>query len=556
MHANLLLQEGAGLADKEKVALTVVDPLRIPSPATVRRHASVSLIVLSLLVVWTFLPGHGPYSHRYFLPLVGAGFLLAGTSRLLPWDRILQRPRGPWVLFGWSAFDILGASGIMMLSGHAQSQFIWIYVLSLIFSATFYSSTGQAVLLALTFIAYLIVAGTGTGFSLATTALHLAGLALIAMMAGYLSAELRARVGDLNIAEQLHRSRAHLLGLVARTARQLESLERREVVEVAAAAVARFGFTRSGFCVLDADGWRLAWCASSVEGGGTPVCVPLSFGAPLCPADILDRLRTGETLVADADDGRLLVAVAVRQPARLLGALVGERSAVEPLREDERECLELLATQAAAALETVERFEAGQDLQERLSHQAHHDPLTGLANRLQLHDTVQALLRGTPGSAAALLFVDLDGFKVVNDTMGHEAGDELLVMVAARFAGCVRPGDTVARYGGDEFVVLAEGIGNAIAAETVAERLLGSLAEPIELEGGPVVVGASIGVHFVSADDAGGLTDEQAEESTERCFRAADQAMYRAKEAGKGRWALSESAALAMQGQLLQLQST
>jgi diguanylate cyclase (GGDEF)-like protein/PAS domain S-box-containing protein len=165
-------------------------------------------------------------------------------------------------------------------------------------------------------------------------------------------------------------------------------------------------------------------------------------------------------------------------------------------------------------------------IEERLSHQALHDALTGLSNRTLLLDRVrQAVARSArTGRAIAVLFIDLDRFKLVNDSLGHESGDELLVAVAERLLAVVRPDDTVARLGGDEFVVLCEDLGEE-GIVAVAERLRASLAEPYALRGGEVSVRASIGI----------ATPADGGSAAETLVRDADAAMYRAKERGRDR---------------------
>jgi diguanylate cyclase (GGDEF)-like protein/PAS domain S-box-containing protein len=159
----------------------------------------------------------------------------------------------------------------------------------------------------------------------------------------------------------------------------------------------------------------------------------------------------------------------------------------------------------------------------RLAHQANHDPLTGLPNRTLLAGHVAE--RFTPGgSGLACLFLDLDNFKVVNDSLGHAAGDELLVEIAGRLRSTVRPGDLVARFGGDEFVVVCEGVEEADAV-TLAERIGAALAEPVRLGGVDVRPHASVGVTV--------QTDEHT--AAEELIRDCDIAMYQAKAGGKGR---------------------
>ena len=165
-------------------------------------------------------------------------------------------------------------------------------------------------------------------------------------------------------------------------------------------------------------------------------------------------------------------------------------------------------------------------LEARLAHQAFHDPLTDLPNRALFMDRLaQALARAARrGDGVAVLFLDLDRFKVVNDSLGHAAGDRLLVAVAGRLAAGLRPGDTASRLGGDEFTILLEGLDGPEDAAVIAERLGAALAAPVPLEGHAVHVTASVGIAF----SAGGDADADA------LLRRADAAMYRAKRRGRG----------------------
>src|SRR4051794_9312366 len=140
--------------------------------------------------------------------------------------------------------------------------------------------------------------------------------------------------------------------------------------------------------------------------------------------------------------------------------------------------------------------------QERIRHLAHHDELTGLPNRALLHDRLRQALAeaGRHGGRTALLLLDLDHFKDVNDTLGHDAGDALLREVARRLRACVREGDTVARLGGDEFAVVLPRVADADAAAAVAAKLVGAVAEPVAHAGGEVHTGASVGVTLCPDD--------------------------------------------------------
>ncbi len=164
-------------------------------------------------------------------------------------------------------------------------------------------------------------------------------------------------------------------------------------------------------------------------------------------------------------------------------------------------------------------------LESQLQHTAHHDPLTGLSNRLHFELVFQAALERARRNRRklALLYIDLDRFKEVNDTLGHAAGDQLLRGAARRLAHCVRASDTVARLGGDEFAMVLEAIGTAADAGEVAGKIIPSLREPIEIEGQAVYVSASIGIS-IYPDDA---------QTAQVLTRNADAALYRAKHRGR-----------------------
>jgi diguanylate cyclase (GGDEF)-like protein/PAS domain S-box-containing protein len=166
-------------------------------------------------------------------------------------------------------------------------------------------------------------------------------------------------------------------------------------------------------------------------------------------------------------------------------------------------------------------------LESQLTHQAFHDPLTGLANRALLLDRLgQALARAERhDSEIAVLLLDLDRFKVVNESLGHEAGDQLLVEVGQRLARCLQPGDTIARLGGDEFIVLMDGTADSAETTVMFDRLLAALNEPFNLAGRNLRISAS-----------GGIVQRKARNTQPAdILRDADIALYEAKAAGKGR---------------------
>jgi diguanylate cyclase (GGDEF)-like protein len=191
-------------------------------------------------------------------------------------------------------------------------------------------------------------------------------------------------------------------------------------------------------------------------------------------------------------------------------------AAERDLWDEERSFLQAMANTLITALTRLRD-------EERTRHEAVHDPLTGLANRTLLRDRLEhALARsGRERGATAVLFIDLDNFKQVNDTYGHAAGDAVLVETARRLQTAVRPGDTIARLGGDEFVAVCEDIDEE-AALTVGRRLQDAIRPPLIADGVEHRLTASIGI-AIGDRDPDGLIGE------------ADAAAYRAKAAGRAR---------------------
>ncbi len=318
-------------------------------------------------------------------------------------------------------------------------------------------------------------------------------------------------IGEQN-GRLIARERAQLAGAERLSA----ATDRRTVYEVATATATDLtgGDARVLLALHDAAGpLRI------VETGGRVTAPPdlvARVGGPhvdyLGPADHA-RLRAASGL--PPVPGGLLV-VPITAAGRHLG-LLGVSGRVKPPTTS----LVAWGSRVAEALRRV-------DLNAELTFRAYHDPLTTLANRALLESRLEQALgeRRTAGQVA-LLLLDLDGFKQVNDVHGHPAGDELLRAIAGRLQRCVRETDTVARLGGDEFAILLSGVDDPELVSTTADRVVAAVREPIEVEGRTVTVGVSVGVAVAEPGGTAGVRE---------LIRAGDQAMYRRKATRAGGW--------------------
>ena len=227
------------------------------------------------------------------------------------------------------------------------------------------------------------------------------------------------------------------------------------------------------------------------------------------------------------DEGALSgITVPIRGREAPFGVVAAHARKRQRFASDDVNFLQSVANVLAAAIER-------RTSEAEIRHQALHDPLTGLPNRALFRDRLQhALARARrTDTTLAVLFLDVDNFKVVNDSLGHEAGDELLTALAPRLAEAVRAGDTVARFGGDEFVFLCEDVADEEEALEIAERVKQSFGHPLQIAGGEHFVTASIGVALPS----GGY------DAPDSLLRDADAAMYQAKERGRARFEVFDS---------------
>jgi diguanylate cyclase (GGDEF)-like protein/PAS domain S-box-containing protein len=241
------------------------------------------------------------------------------------------------------------------------------------------------------------------------------------------------------------------------------------------------------------------------------------------------REAGGSTAVKADHDGRRaadsVLRIPVGSPQQPLASI--EISPAGPMTSDDEQFIEGVS---GIVLSATVRFRA----EDAIRHQAMHDPLTGLPNRALFNDRLEHAMRRRTRMTGyvAVMIVDLDGFKNVNDSLGHLAGDSLLIAVANRFTTSLRGFDTIARLGGDEFAILVDDLDTADQAGIVAQRVLDALEDPLPLPDQEVAIGASVGV---------ALTD-QSDTRADRILADADAAMYQAKREGKGCYRVFEAA--------------
>ena len=310
----------------------------------------------------------------------------------------------------------------------------------------------------------------------------------------------------------------------------LDHLVRRivDVLPISAAGVTVIAPGVNPRYVAASDGSAMRFEQLQTELGQGPCIAAYETGEAVAVPDLRDDDRFPDFAPRALEQGLGAVfTFPLRRDDNQLGALDLYRSVPGMLAPDVMVAAQTLADVAAAYLLNAEARAELQQSTERAHQMSLHDALTGLPNRTLLVQRLDhAILRcRRSGKTVAILFADLDGFKAVNDTWGHHVGDALLIAVAGRLTGLLRPGDTLARLAGDEFVILCEDLEEASAAGPLASRIGAGLAEPFVLPGAEVQISASVGIAFARAGD----------DLSERVLQDADTAMYQAKRRGGAR---------------------
>ena len=489
------------------------------------------------VVVFTMavaLPGPEHLRLGLFLAVATPACLLA-LAFVLAAKTLDESPNRFFFFYGWNVATVALISAAVALTGGGKSVLYLLYAGTLIVAAAYYPTAVQCVLGAAVVAAYTAaVAVDGWDITGAALLVRTSTMALVFVMTSAI-----AREKD-RIARESAR-RASLLTAVTGVARDMNLLEGDKVFESVAVALGQLGFGRSHVSLLDeATGtYRL------VHSKGVPEAYTMS--SPPSTAGIVGMVREAKgTIILDGEglkdylvpvlntpvEAAALIGSPLWVDGKLAGVLVAAGQRPGAVGPEEVEAFELLAGVASRALEGARRYQEISESEARSRYQANHDDLTGLANRSLLHVRLREALSqtgpGAPKREVALLLVDLHDFKLVNDTLGHGAADQVLSLIAGRLVECVRDSDTVARMPGDEFAVLVAECDRADLG-SLATRLLQVVSEPGDIDGNSISVDASIGIAVKSA---GALGNDELESAAADLLSNADVAMYEAKRAG------------------------
>jgi diguanylate cyclase (GGDEF)-like protein len=519
---------GAGSASEQEIQTRL---------ASVAVGVWLSVIVCIGSALYAFQTWDRP-NRALILAVIALGVLSAPVVKSLPLERIVRGPRRDLFFAGWSIADLLLIGTIAALDGGSQSAYMLLLILPFLFASLSYPTRWTAVVGLAALAAVLIVGlAVGGGFPLSGFGLF-AGTCVALLAAWEARNQLKQRAELVETASALLRSE---VSSRRQTHQQME--------------VARFGQQALGGADIDElarEASRIVADVLDIDHGGVQKLLPSGgelllvaavgvpeelIGKARVPADYRSQsgyaLATGTATVVNdwsketrfqqselqRSQGMRSAAITLikanEQPFGVLGA--GSRVKHEFSTEDVN-FMQAIANVLANAIER-------RRTEEQTQHEALHDSLTGLPNRNLFLDRLQHALSVAERreTAIAVLFLDLDQFKLVNDSLGHAAGDELLAAVAPRIEQALRPGDTVARFGGDEFAVLAEDVRDEHGATRIAERISEALTRPFILRDSEHFVSASIGISLGTGA-----------EEPEAVIRDADSALYRAKEHGRG----------------------
>jgi diguanylate cyclase (GGDEF)-like protein len=455
------------------------------------------------------------------------GALPAGLFLGLNLEAVRRARRGMAGTGGWELFQVVADAAVVALLitmfTFDPTSALWTLLIMPVLEATLRGWSRRAlVVFAVMACGYIVREAVAAfvlhrpGSTVDAVTYRIGILAIVALATAGLAGRLTRQIAGTAAAE----AEADQLRDLAVATRRMSSLDVPTVVREVSRAAQTFGFTgvqlrsRAGALLGDLpearDSWRptLQWFTATVAAAEASGYV------------VLD----GETTGAPLEPGQALVAASVTAGETVEALLVGRHA--KPVDPRHAKGLALLAAQASAALGNALRFEEGRAYEHRLAHQATHDSLTGLPNRALLRDRARSALARSQrsGTLAAVMYIDLDRFKEINDVLGHTTGDRLLQEVARRVVAHVRPEDTCARVGGDEFVVVTADHPSQTSIVGLAQHMRSALIQPFVVDGVDLDIDASLGLAWAPThgDDIDVL------------LRRADVAMYAAKSRREG----------------------
>jgi diguanylate cyclase (GGDEF)-like protein len=477
--------------------------------------------------------------HRnLILVATGLGLLSVPLIRALPLERIVRSRYSEVFFAGWSLGDIALIATIAGLDGGSESPYMLLLVLPFLFAALSYpprtiASVGVAGLAAFFVVAF----GVGGGFPLSGFGLF--AMVCVGLMGAWEARNLARQRGEL--------AETAVARLRSEKSSRLQANQQRAVAGFGQRALEGMAIDELGMeatrilaGVLDVhygvvfklmpNGEELLLVATTgldeelvgkaliPAGFRSQSGYALAIGTATVVNDWENENRFKQSELQRQEGVRSAAVVLIKGEGQPYGVIGAASRRLHHFSQEDVNFMQALANVLANAIERRRN-------EERTQHEALHDPLTGLPNRNLFLDRLQHALSvaARRETSISVLFLDLDQFKVVNDSLGHAAGDELLAAVAPRIEGALRPGDTVARFGGDEFAVLAEDVGNERGATRVAERIAEALSRPFILREREHFVSASVGIAIGEGNEA-----------PEALIRDADSALYRAKEHGRG----------------------
>ena len=504
-------------------------------------------VIVSVGSITYGLATWGDPNREWIVALSALGLLTAPAIHLLPIERIVRSDRWREPFFvTWSVADVLFIVSCSALDGGTHSPYTLLLVLPFLFAALSYPVRGMVAVGAVTVLGVLVVSqavGGGAAYS---------GMGAFALLSVALLSSWEAR-NQASLREELAGTAAAL-----RSSEGTSWVQAKQQREVASFGQLALGGADTG--ALQAEAMQLMARTLGVEiaglmkadqpgedllvvaavglpeeaigkarvpaGHGSQSGYTLATGSPTVVNDWSTEDRFEQSPILEELGAKSGITVLIKAKGSPYGVIGAQSLSVREFTPQDVSFTQAVANILASAIER-------RGAEEKTRHEALHDPLTALPNRNLFldrlgHALAQARRRQ---DSVAVLFLDLDQFKLVNDSLGHAAGDELLSAVAPRLLQATRPSDTVARFGGDEFAILVEEVSNERDAIRVAERISETLTRPFVLRQRE---------HFVSA--SAGISIGGGGETPEALMRDADAALYRAKERGRGGYEIFDEA--------------